>query len=455
MSEREWREASDMRKSSATFAAIVITAAILRFWSLDAGIPYAIGDDEPQIMNRSVTMVRTGDFNPHFFDYPGLYIYVQAAVVVTRFLAGATAGEWGALDQAQTTDFYLWGRAVTAALGTATVALVFFIGMRWGTRHALLAAALLAVMPMHVRESHYVLTDVPTTFFVTLTLLMALRAHEHPRAMTFLLAGAAAGLATATKYTGGLALMLPLVAVWMTPATRPSRLVGAAAAIVGAVGTYLIAAPYTILDLPAFLNGYAHLMGSYTGKPPGEAPGITYLKHLRNAFWWPGFLAILGGAVFALVRAIRGPGRVRWTLVLAFPVIFFFLLSRQKLVFGRYLLPLVPFACLLAATAIVSGVSLLRRFSIPRLPRTALIVALTLALVVPPAVTAINFNRNIESRTAADAYGWIRANIPPGSKFCSNCGQKVETATTTCPECGTANAPGAKFCTNCGTKLTA
>ena len=158
-------------------------------------------------------------------------------------------------------------------------------------------------------------------------------------------------------------------------------------------------------------------MGSYTGKPPGEAPGITYLKHLRNAFWWPGFLAILGGAVFALVRAIRGPGRVRWTLVLAFPVIFFFLLSRQKLVFGRYLLPLVPFACLLAATAIVSGVSLLRRFSIPRLPRTALIVALTLALVVPPAVTAINFNRNIESRTAADAYGWIRANIPPGSKF--------------------------------------
>ena len=34
------------------------------------------------------------------------------------------------------------------------------------------------MLPLHVRESHYVLTDVPLTFFVTLTLLLSLRAHE-------------------------------------------------------------------------------------------------------------------------------------------------------------------------------------------------------------------------------------------------------------------------------------
>jgi hypothetical protein len=32
--------------------------------------------------------------------------------------------------------------------------------MRWGARTALLSAAMVAVMPLHVRESHYVLTDV-------------------------------------------------------------------------------------------------------------------------------------------------------------------------------------------------------------------------------------------------------------------------------------------------------
>ena len=154
-------------------------------------------------MSRVVQMMRTGDFNPHFFDYPGLYFYVQLGVAVLRFLAGRDASASGAsLDQVDTPDFYLWGRAVTAILGTLTVLLVYRIGMRWGARHAALAAGLMAVMPLHVRESHYVLTDVPVTFFVTLTLLLTLGAHERERAPSFAWAGAAAGLAAATKYPG-------------------------------------------------------------------------------------------------------------------------------------------------------------------------------------------------------------------------------------------------------------
>ena len=417
MSEREWREASDMKRSTATLAAIVIAAAILRFWSLGAGIPFAIGDDEPQVMNRSLAMVKTGDFNPRFYDYPGFYLYVQAAVVVARFLAGATAGEWTSLSQAHSPDFYLWGRAVTATLGTLTVLLVYFIGMRWGTRHALLAAAMMAVMPMHVRESHFVLTDVPVTFFAALTFLLSLRAHEQPRVTAYLWAGVAAGLAAATKYPGVLTLLLPLISVWMTPATRPSRLAGAGAAIAGAAVAFLLGAPYTLLDLPGFLNGYAVLTGSYSGGAPPEAPAITYFKHLRNALWWPGLIAVLAGVVFAIVRAVRGPGRVRWTLAVVFPAVFYWFISRQTLVFGRYLLPLVPFVCVLAAVAIVSGVSLLRRFAIPRLPRTALITALTVAVLLPPAWVCINLNRALESGTAADAYAWIVRNVPKDSRI--------------------------------------
>ena len=216
MTEREWREASDMRKSTATFATIVVAAAVLRFWSLGAGLPYSLGVDEPEIMDRALRMMRSGDFNPRFYDYPAFYIYVQLAVACLRFLSGAMGGEWYTLADARPEQFYLWARAVTATLGTATVALVYFIGLRWGTRYALVAASLMAVMPLHVRESHYVLTDVPVTFFVTLTFLLALRANEQARAMAFLLAGAAAGLAAATKYTGALALLLPLIAAWMT-----------------------------------------------------------------------------------------------------------------------------------------------------------------------------------------------------------------------------------------------
>ena len=130
-------------------------------------------------------------------------MYLQALVAVFRFLFGAMQGLWSGLAQAPTAEFYVWGRAVTAILGTATVWIVYRAAMRWGARTALLAAVMIAVMPLHVRESHYVLTDVPVTFFVMLTFLLSLRAHERSTAWSFALAGAAAGLAGATKYNGG------------------------------------------------------------------------------------------------------------------------------------------------------------------------------------------------------------------------------------------------------------
>lgn len=407
-----------MRRSVFTMTAIVVVAAALRFWALGAGIPYSIGVDEPELMNRAVHMMRTGDFNPRFFDYPGLYIHLQLVVASIRFLFGATIGEWHSLNQVTPTDFYLWGRAVTALMGTATVLLVYLIGMRWGTRYAALGAGLMAVMPIHVRESHYILTDVPVTFFVTLTFLLSLRAHERERAWGFALAGAAAGLATATKYPGALALLLPLVAAWMTPGTRPSRLLATVATLGAFLAAFLIAAPYTVLDLPGFLNGYARLAGFYNGHTPTEAAGVTYLKHLRNALHWPAFLMVIAGLILGIVRAARGPGRVRWTLAVIFPLLYFWLISRQTLVFGRYLMPLIPFVCVLAASAVVSGVSLLRRFDIPRAPRTALIAGLTVAALLPPAIQAVGFNMMItRTSTVEQAHEWILENIPNGSKI--------------------------------------
>jgi 4-amino-4-deoxy-L-arabinose transferase-like glycosyltransferase len=415
--EREWREASDMRRSTLTLAVILTAAAILRFWALDAGIPRALGVDEPQIMTRSIQMMRTGSLNPGgFFDYPGLYLYIQMGVACARFLAGSMAGEWRSLNEARAEDFYLWGRRVTALLGTLTVLVVYQIGMRWGSRHALLAAALLAVMPLHVRESHYVLTDVPVTFFVALTFLLALSAHEQPTTRAFAKAGAVAGLAAATKYPGALAIVLPLVAVWMTPGTRPSRLTAALAAIAAAAAAFLIAAPYTLLDLPGFLNGYAKLASGYASIPPPEAGWITYLKHLRLSLHWPGTLLLLAGTVLATVRAVRGPGRVRWMLAVVFPLLYFWFVSRQTLIYARYLLPIVPFVCVLTAAAVVSGVSFLRRFEIPRAARTALIAALTVVVILPPAIQAIGFNRLISRQSTVElTYSWILEHVPNGA----------------------------------------
>jgi 4-amino-4-deoxy-L-arabinose transferase-like glycosyltransferase len=374
--------------------------------------------DEPEIIDRVVAMMKSGDFNPHFFDYPGFIFYLHLVVAIARFLAGALGGAWSSLDQVGPAEFYLWGRALTAALGVGTVYLLYQIGGRWGARHGLLAAGLLAVLPMHVRESHFALTDVPATFFCTLTMLLSLAAHEQATARAFLWAGAAAGLTIGTKYNAGVVLLLPLVAAWMALQATPSRLRCVLAVVGGAIGAFLVVAPYTIVDLPAFLNGFAHLVGYYRPRPPNAESGwIIYLKHLRLTLGWPATGLLVAGLVLGIVRAVKGPGRVRWTLLVAFPIVYYVTIGNRSLIYGRYLLPLLPFVCLLAAIAVVSGVSLLRRFDIPHLPRRALIVALTVAALLPPLVGAIAFDRRVSGPTTQEAaWRFIRGNVPDGSR---------------------------------------
>lgn len=414
MAEREWREASDLKPATVWLIVAIAGGALLRFWALGSGLPYSPGVDEPAVMDRVVHMLRTGDFNPHFFDYPGLIFYLHVPLACLKFLHGAANGAWLTLDQTQPVEFLRWGRALTAILGTATIFVVHQIGMRWGARHALLAAALFAFLPMHVRESHYVLTDVPMTFFVALAMLQTLRASEKPTMLAFALAGAAAGLATGTKYNGGLALLLPVMAAWSTLHAPMPRVVLVCVSIASWAVAFLVVAPYTILDLPNFLNAFAYLFTFFRPRNEFAEPGwLVYLKHLRLTLGWPASLLLVGGMCMAAVRAIKGPGRLRWGLVFVFPVLYIWYIADRHLIYGRYLLPVLPFVSVVASAAVVSGVSLLRRFAIPRAARTTLIVALTVAALLPPLQTSISWVREAGRPSTKDAFWiWFEANVP-------------------------------------------
>jgi 4-amino-4-deoxy-L-arabinose transferase-like glycosyltransferase len=415
----ESREPADLRPPHLGLALALLAAAMLRFWALPHGVPFSTGVDEPEVMERAVRMIKTADFNPHFFDYPSLYMYVQALVAVFRFMFGAMQGLWSGLAQAQTADFYVWGRAVTATLGTATVWIVYRSAMRWGARTALLAAVMIAVMPLHVRESHYALTDVPATFFVMLTFLLSLRARERSTAWSFALAGAAAGLAGATKYNGVLAVLMPILACVMTPAARPSRPVAMLWIVVGLLTAFLLAAPYTLIDLPTFLNQFARLSSEYRAPPATVEPiWLIYLKHLRNALLGPGSALVIAGVALGIWKICAGPDRLKWVMATMFPIVYFRFISNQNIVFGRYLLPLLPFLSILAAAAVVWSVQWMRRANIRTPLRNAATVALTLASIAPPAYTSIRFDANAAKEwTDEQAYLWIRRELPAGTSI--------------------------------------
>jgi hypothetical protein len=368
-------------------------------------------------MERVVRMMKTADFNPHFFDWPSLTTYMQLLLACLSFLWGAMHGSWSSLDQVTAGDFYVAGRCLSALLGTATVLLTYFAARRWGDVTAAVAAALMAVMPLHVRESHYVLTDVPTTFFTTLALLMSLRAAERQTAGAFAWAGVAAGLAASCKYNGAIAMVMPLIAVavsgpWTTILSR-LMLVGGAAA-----GGFLLGTPYALLDLPAFLNDYARLAAIFARDRGGEPGWSIYLKHLRGSLGWPGLLfAGVGGAI-GLGRLAFGPDRARWPLLLVFPLIYFAVMATSYRIFGRYMLPLLPFACVLAAIGLTEVTSAFKRLPVPRTVGAIGTLILLVVTLSTPVSGAVAFNRDLGKTTTVDrAYRWIRANLAPGTKI--------------------------------------
>jgi 4-amino-4-deoxy-L-arabinose transferase-like glycosyltransferase len=365
---------------------------VLRVWGLGAGGRRGIDAGESDILTRAVTMMKTGDFNPRAYGDPGLAIYLHLPIACGRFLSGVVTGQWRSLQSSNPADFVLWSRGLTAVLGAATVLLLYAVGTRWGHRHALLASALLAVLPSHVRESHYALADVPATFFVTLTLLLSLIAHERGSLRSFAWVGITAGLALSTKYVAGIVVLLPLVAAAMTPRATPSRLRSVFVVLGTTVVAFLLTAPYTILDFPAFLNGLARMLAAtHALAINADTRWLDALAEVRRALGWPGIALAAVGLVLASVSAVRGREQVKWALLVLFPLVYFVLTAGRSANIARSLLPMMPFLCLLAAVAVVEGVSLLHRVGLQHAPRRVLTTALLLAVLLPPLVVTITW----------------------------------------------------------------
>ena len=386
MHEREWREAIDLRSSLLSIGLVVMSAALLRYWNLRHGV---VSPAETRIVGPVVQLLQTGSYHPDALVQPTLPVYLHAGVAIVHFLWGAIEGAWRSTSAFGAAQLVAWGRASSALLGTASVFVVYHIGMRWGARHALLAAGLMAVTPMHVAASREIGSGAPLTFCTVLALYFSLNATERATRRPLLAAGAASGFAAACHYAGAIAIVLPLVAVWMTRRDESSRASRAVVAVLAALAAFVIATPLSVRDLPAFLNGFAAAAAPQTA----QAADVNLLDQLLWALHWPGVILAFAGLSLALVRAITGPGHTRWTLLASFPLVYFALVAWHGALSDAIVLPMLPACTVMAAIAVVSGVSQLRRFQIPRAARTALIAALTVAVLLPPAVFSIELVR--------------------------------------------------------------
>jgi hypothetical protein len=364
-----------------------------------------------------------GDLNPRFFNWPSLYMYVMAGVYGLAFGAfpGGVAGTFGR-DPAL---FYLVGRLVTALFGTTTLAILYFTGrIAYGRAVGILAAALLAVDLLHIRDSHWVTTDVPLTFLITLATFFALRYWRDGRLADASAAGLVAGLATSMKYPGGLAFLGLLAAHAARRPVGPAwrRVVGrdtvAAAGL--AVGGFVLGTPFALLTPVAFARGVLdELREVHTVQFGNEADAPGYLFHLAyslpEAMGWPLYLLALAGLGWALAR--RG---AREAVLLAFAVPYLLVIVSWSSRFERYAIPLLPCLTLLAAVALVRGVAWLsaRARLVPG-PLPAIALAGAAVVLLAPALARVAAYHRLLAQpdTRELGSGWIERQVPPGARI--------------------------------------
>ncbi len=407
--------------------AVLLVAMWLRLWGLGFGLPHANArPDETGVAGPAVEML-SGDFRPPSFNKPTLFVYEVAAAYAAYFVLSSPFTSYATLDgfaasrRQNIAPFLYISRALSALMGVLTVWWLYSLTRRatGDEAVALLAAAWLAVTFLHVRDSHFGVTDVPMTGLVVLAvreILIWCQSGAWARALT---AGVVGGLAMSVKYNG-LGVVVPFAVaavvrvrdtqaspdVWRQVA-RDAGLFALAFAVI-----FLAGSPYILIDQMRFLRDVSAQENVLTlGHGMAVARGWWYhaAVTLPTAVGWPLFLVSLAGAVGFLAARFR-PAAV----VMAFPVAYYLVAGYGYTVFARYMIPVLPFLCLTGAWGIVTAV----RAAGPKHPlaQATLLATVPLIVAAPSLIRTIQTDRLLsrpDNRViVADA---IRALVPTGA----------------------------------------
>jgi hypothetical protein len=403
-------------------AGVIAVGLLLRVWGIGFGLPFEYQVDEVQYVRQGASLA-TRALEPAWWNNPPFFKYMLLGEYAGLFGLGrllgwyASIADFSARHTLDPTPLYILGRATAAGMGAATVWLVYRLGLAaYGRRVALLAAWFLAVCFLHVRDSHYAVNDVPTTFWMAASLWAAVRVAQSAQRRWSVLAGVTLGLGIATKYTAILAVVPLVVAHVVALRTRRAEMglrwtrelaIGPAVACLVAV----LASPYFILTPGLVWHDIAQEVALNERLRMGIA---SYGYYLDPLVWGFG-AALLALGVCGSIIAMRrhSPSDL---VIVSLPLSSYTLLGLQGAHFARQLLPIVPALVLLSAVAL--DAILTRLVSLRQGWWQLALVASAVLVSVQPLSSSIRHDYLLgqtDSRTLAKA--WIESHVAAGTKI--------------------------------------
>lgn len=417
------------RREASLVSLILLSALVLRMWGVRYDLPYIYHTDEPTYVAISQTIFQSGDLNPHFFNYPSLFFYLNALAYLPYYLAGKAMGVFVArsdlmppvtltmgVTYTPMPAAIVLGRMVSVLFGVGAVAVTYAVGKHLTGQMFVggLAAAMLAVSPTAVAHSRFITPDVFVLFFTVAAFWAAVWVYRQGSVWQYAAAGLCAGLAASSKYNGALIVLAVAAAHFLRPGgLRDHRLY--LALILCGVGFFAVT-PFALLDAPTFLADLRFEAEHYiTGHAGME--GDTFRWYIRYMGATAGVIAVLAG-----LELLRGlVTRSKATLLLAvFPLAYFALISLMVVRNDRMFLPLIPFLCLLAASFIAHWRRRIRALphdATRAMAGLALGTLTVVSLAAPAARTAEATLRLTGADSRETARVWITDHLPAGSKI--------------------------------------
>ena len=399
---------------------------------ISASLPYPQHIDEQLVAEKAARVLTSGDFHPRSFHYPSLPIYLTAAGMAVGFVITASDLEVEKIridrDLGDVSfPFYTLPRVVETArrlfvlLSAVALAASGIIAWRLLRRPGavLLAPLVLAMSSEFFSKSwSYLNVDIVSTCFVLLG-TAAIYANILSPLRLAVLPAICVGLAAGSKYLHGL-LLLPLLIAICLFVERGRRFEAAVVAVACTSISFLAVVPYSMIDLPGFLNGLANVANSYyhTAHPgdtgdPGIGTLFFYIKAIGRDFGGAGLLLGLVGLA-SIARDWR-----RALVFVSYPVALLALLSMYQAEYQRHILPVFPLVAILITAGIYSlhGLAMrvpgVRRIEPPRFRRTigaaVLLGIFALGLNVP--VRRFVEQVEVEGDTRVNAVAWIKQHV--------------------------------------------
>lgn len=376
-----WR--SDRARLVGVLLFVMAVGLLLRAPDLFAGLPSTPQPDEGTTVTRAWAALQDRQFAPPTWDWPPLSALLLAA-------AAGAARVTGLANLPEATSLFTFGRVVF--LGIAVLVIGASAGLAWRaaeerdrTIAGLGAGLLVAVSFVAVRSARSINPDHLQMLLVAVSVTVALHADRRGGTWPWLAtAGAAAGLAGATKYLGAVAAVAA-IGVALGRAGWPARTRGVAVVGVSGLLGFIAGTAGSAFDVRSVADGLAwQFRHQAEGHLGFEATGNGLWFHLRESWVGNWGIPLTVVMIVALVTVVlRGTRPER---LLAAPLLGFLAFTITTNVrFPHYILPGLPLAAALLAVWVARAS---RALTLDRW-RPQTVAALSLGLLVATAAPTV------------------------------------------------------------------